>query len=321
MARIRTVKPEFWEDDTIGTLSRDARLLFIAAFNIADDEGLLRWTPAFIKAKAFLYDDDVTVDDVQGLMAELAGADLVYPYRGGQTQQLLAFIVKFRKHQKINRPQPSKLPAPSLQNPATRAMYGRRDDWTCHLCGESINNPPKVIDHMNLSIDHLVPRSAGGSDYPSNLRASHQTCNKRRHTRPLDVSDVTGAVPTSGPHSLSDTVNGSDDVDEPGRDGREGEGEGNGREGERASANPLPPSPRCQRHVDNPTTAPCGGCKDARIAREAWDKGAAERGRDAMLSIRRCQHCDAEGQRYQAGTRHPMTPYRKCDHRPLRSVG
>lgn len=81
-----------------------------------------------------------------------------------------------------------------------------------------------------------------------------------------------------------------------------------------------PPSPRCPQHVDNATSAPCGGCKEARLAREEWDRNAAERSRDEMLTRRRCSHCDADGQRYEDGTRIPMTPYRKCDHRPLRSV-
>jgi hypothetical protein len=54
MARIRTIKPEFWEDDVIGSLSRDARLLFIATLNLADDEGLLRWSAAYLKASAFM---------------------------------------------------------------------------------------------------------------------------------------------------------------------------------------------------------------------------------------------------------------------------
>lgn len=81
-----------------------------------------------------------------------------------------------------------------------------------------------------------------------------------------------------------------------------------------------PPSPRCPQHVDKPTTAPCGGCKEARLVREAWDRRASERSRDDMLARRRCPHCDADGQRYEPDSRVPMTPYVRCDHRPLRSV-
>lgn len=186
MARIRTVKPELWEDEVVGTLSREARLLFIATFNLADDEGLLRWTAPYIKASAFMYDDDLNVNDVAGIMAELTNAGLLFPYIGGVARQQMAVVVKFRKHQRINRPQKSKLPPPSLQNPQVRYMYGRRDDWTCHLCGGPIPEKPVEDDRFNLSIDHLTAQVDGGSDHPSNLRAAHQSCNKSRRERPVD---------------------------------------------------------------------------------------------------------------------------------------
>ena len=71
MARIRTVKPEFWESETIASLSRDARLLLICCFNLADDEGLLRWSPSYLKSAAFIYDDDLLTESVSELMDEL----------------------------------------------------------------------------------------------------------------------------------------------------------------------------------------------------------------------------------------------------------
>ena len=40
MARIRTIKPEFPQSETIGKLSREARLLFIQLWTLADDEGM-----------------------------------------------------------------------------------------------------------------------------------------------------------------------------------------------------------------------------------------------------------------------------------------
>lgn len=116
MARIRTVKPEFWEDEDLGCISRDARLLFIACFNIADDEGRMRWNPTFIKSKAFLYDDDLSLEDVARLMAELEEGGFVAPYIGGKASQRLAVVVNFLRHQKINRPQPSKIPAPDTDS-------------------------------------------------------------------------------------------------------------------------------------------------------------------------------------------------------------
>ena len=112
MPRIRTVKPEYWEDEVIGCLPRDARLLFIATWNLADDEGRLRWSAPYLKASAFMFDDDLSVDDVEALMACLTDAGLVRTYRAGKANQLLAVVVNFLRHQKVNRPLPSKLPPP-----------------------------------------------------------------------------------------------------------------------------------------------------------------------------------------------------------------
>lgn len=198
MPRIRTVKPDFWEDETVGACTRDARLLFVATFNMADDEGLLRWTPDYVKAQAFMYDDDLTSSDCAALMLELTESGLIYPYRGGKTQQRLAWIVNFRKHQKINRPQPSKLSPPSLQQAEVILTLARRDGFTCHLCGlptlEQMapysGNPYDVGSGPDLqciqpSPDHVAPQANGGDHCPSNLRTAHLGCNKARRDRPL----------------------------------------------------------------------------------------------------------------------------------------
>lgn len=209
MARIRTVKPELWEDEVVGTLSREARLLFIATFNLADDEGLLRWTAPYIKASAFMYDDDLNVGDVAGVMAELTNSGLLFPYIGGMARQQMAVVVKFRKHQRINRPQKSKLPPPSLQNTEVRRMYGRRDGWACHLCGGPIPEKPVGDDRFNLSIDYLAAQGSGGSEHPSNLRAAHQACVEGRGNRPAEgfrTPPQTQGGSYSGSHSLNPSL-------------------------------------------------------------------------------------------------------------------
>lgn len=45
--------------------------------------------------------------------------------------------------------------------------------------------------------------------------------------------------------------------------------EGSSRGGNSPSVD-APPSPHCPRHRDNPTDAPCRGCRDARLEFEAW---------------------------------------------------
>lgn len=226
MSRIRTVKPEFWEDETVGTLSREARLLFLATLNLADDEGLLRWNAEFLKASAFIYDSDITGIMVSGYMAELVSSELIFPYVAGRVRQDLAWIVMFRRHQKINKPQPGKLPPPNIQNLDVKSIYAKRDRWSCHLCHKTIPNPSTHDNRaLMLSLDHILPQIQGGTDYPSNLACAHSGCNSARGERPIaDFKE---------PFSLKAMNDSGNDSGNSSRTGSPTEGKGREREGNR----------------------------------------------------------------------------------------
>jgi hypothetical protein len=260
MPRIRTVKPELWEDELLGVMPRDARLLFIATFNMADDEGILRWTPAYIKAQAFMYDDDLSIADVGKLMHCLTDAGLIYPYISGAARQQMAVVVNFRKHQRINRPQKSKLLPPSLGAWQAREMYARRDGWACQLCGGEIPRRLVVNDDHNLAIDHIRPVAAGGTDHPSNVRAAHQVCERSRRgcpdgeefIPPAGLAFLEDSLNESVNRSVNDSVNKSDSEstrDRPTDTARDISSmnhsltEGKGREGNREGKG-TPPTPR-----------------------------------------------------------------------------
>jgi hypothetical protein len=110
MARIRTVKPEFFSDPDLGRLSLPARHLYLATWCFADDEGRLPADARLMKSQAFPYDDSLTVRKVERLIAELVELHKAVPYTVAGIDYLL--LTNFRRHQKINRPQPAKYPAP-----------------------------------------------------------------------------------------------------------------------------------------------------------------------------------------------------------------
>ena len=113
MARIRTIKPDFWTDEKIGKISIPARLLFIGTWNFSDDSGQLRWTPAYIKAQIFAYNEEISLAMVRTWMAELEQIGVVEPYRS-ESDESLAIVKKFLKHQVINKPSKIRLPGPHL---------------------------------------------------------------------------------------------------------------------------------------------------------------------------------------------------------------
>lgn len=54
-----------------------------------------------------------------------------------------------------------------------RARFYKKDP-TCALCGEHIE------DVRKSNIDHIVPKSKGGSNSNSNLQLTHKTCNRAK---------------------------------------------------------------------------------------------------------------------------------------------
>lgn len=61
-----------------------------------------------------------------------------------------------------------------------------RDNHLCHLCWLPAD-PTQVVPHPDApTLDHVVPRSRGGSDDPSNLRCAHFRCNCLRGDQLLD---------------------------------------------------------------------------------------------------------------------------------------
>ena len=56
MARIRTIKPKFWDDTKIGRISRDARLLYMGLWSFSDDIGVVIGDTIWLKSKIFPYE-------------------------------------------------------------------------------------------------------------------------------------------------------------------------------------------------------------------------------------------------------------------------
>jgi hypothetical protein len=98
MARIRTIKPDFWTDEKLTECSVTARLLFIATWNFADDQGNLDRSPKQLKARAFPIDNI----DCEPLLQELMAQGVLIEYSVNDKKYL--HIQKFKDHQVINRP-------------------------------------------------------------------------------------------------------------------------------------------------------------------------------------------------------------------------
>lgn len=115
MARIRTIKPIFWDDELVGAMTPMVRLTFVGLFSLADDEGRLPGRAVGVRNKLFAYDEQVTIADVEAALLELHNARRIRLY--GDASQRYLEVVNFAKHQRIQKPQPSQYPAPGRHYP------------------------------------------------------------------------------------------------------------------------------------------------------------------------------------------------------------
>lgn len=113
MPRIRSIKPEFWTDRKLARCSRDARLLYISMWNHADEWARLHGDTRYVKGHCLPYDDDLSLQAVERLLAELEQAGRVQRYVIDDDPYL--FLPKLAAHQRLEpNKTPSRLPAPPL---------------------------------------------------------------------------------------------------------------------------------------------------------------------------------------------------------------
>lgn len=101
--RIRTIKPEFWQNEELASVSAEACLLAIALLNYADDEGCFNAHPKLVAASCC----PLREMDVASCLRELEAIGYIETVSVGS--RTLGRIVTFRRHQNIARPSPSSM--------------------------------------------------------------------------------------------------------------------------------------------------------------------------------------------------------------------
>lgn len=177
MARIRTIKPEFWVSEQVVECSTTARLLFIGLWNFCDDAGIHSASPRSLKMEVFP-GDDFTADDVQKLVDELIAAGLLVFYEVGGKGY---WKVTGWHHQKIEKPT-KKHPEPqdsttSLQSFDNHSATTRRPFY------ESSTTEGSLMESNGEEIDASasVPPPPAHTDNPK--PDNPKTGNPKRGTR------------------------------------------------------------------------------------------------------------------------------------------
>jgi HNH endonuclease len=176
MARSRNIKPGFFTNDELAECEPLARLLFAGLWTEADREGRLEDRPKKIKAAILPY-DDCNADE---LLEQLAARGFILRYQSGGA---FIQITGFGKHQDPHyKEKASEIPAPpghadtgktaGASSDALRAEVLARDG-ACRRCQST----------ADLTLDHIIPRSKGGSHAIDNLQTLCRRCNSAKNNR------------------------------------------------------------------------------------------------------------------------------------------
>ncbi|GLY21671.1 hypothetical protein [Micromonospora sp. NBRC 101691] len=112
MARIRSIKPEFWKSEAIAVHTFRARLTFIGLWTYVDDNGVGIDNPKLVAAELFALEDDPreALANVREDLARLHEAGRIRRYTVDGKAYLA--IVNWREHQKIDKPGKPRYPEP-----------------------------------------------------------------------------------------------------------------------------------------------------------------------------------------------------------------
>jgi hypothetical protein len=195
MPRIRTIKPEFWQDEKLGPMAPLPRLVFLGLISMADDTGRVVHNVKMIDAFVFPWTDDTCADALE-LLSE---AGRVVSGLTDSGQRVLE-IANWSRHQKIDKPnmaaalppitapEPSELSTDRRKRKAllasTRDRIFARDGGSCCSCGVTCKRykADKYDAAPNLAeIDHIRAVADGGGDEDANLQLLCLQCNRRKH--------------------------------------------------------------------------------------------------------------------------------------------
>jgi len=152
MARIRSIKPEYWSDATIATFDYFTRLFYIALWNFADDEGRGRALCKELAGFAFPLDDDLPNSEVERALQTIAASGRIMLYESSGVRHFQ--IMKWADHQKVDRASKSRLP-----EPPTDYRGKSRDTIDDSLTELSCSSDPRSLESGVRNLE-----SGGGSE-------------------------------------------------------------------------------------------------------------------------------------------------------------
>ncbi len=194
MARIRSIHPGLWTDETYVSLSPFARLLFLGIWNECDDMGSFEWSPVKLKMR-LLPADSV---DAPALLDELLEARCIMSYEvGGKRYGAVRNFCQYQRPKKPNSVHPQTEVVRNWVNTEARSTRdGGEPDTPSDTSGGELALPSKVSGGEATPPSTRASREPVGKRFPTGGEKSRQ----RKEGGDSSVTDVTGAAaPTIDP--------------------------------------------------------------------------------------------------------------------------
>lgn len=200
MARIRSIKPEFWTDSFMVQLPPLARLIYIALWTAADDHGLIPDEPERLAMEVMPKEDGLVFDDWMQLF-EASGRIDLFAAEDGSTFYRIA---KWLNHQRVDKPSKSRIfregsrkvaiPLETRRKVATKygCQPGETVDAQCYYCGAFGQvhwhrlfggRPSAWVTFPGLELDHLEAEVHGGSGAAGNVVLACRGCNRSKGSK------------------------------------------------------------------------------------------------------------------------------------------
>jgi len=167
MARIRTIKPELPQSESMGRVCREARLTFVLLLTVVDDYGKARASSRMLASLLYPYDDDAP-GLIEGWLGELEREDCVQFYKVDGNTYLR--VTNFTKHQKVDRPTASKIPDPRDNS----RMFARPRE-----ASSTDQDQYQYQDHGSVSVSVSGPVSGEG-DAPPAIASGHTPAGEQQ---------------------------------------------------------------------------------------------------------------------------------------------
>ena len=123
MARSRILKPEFWSDEKLALVPREARLTFAGLWTCSDDYGVTKGHPAWLKSQIFPYDVDLPLEEFGVWLADLERIGVIDPFTANW--ETFFYIRNFSDHQRVDRPSKMRNPPSPADLLASHSLPSR----------------------------------------------------------------------------------------------------------------------------------------------------------------------------------------------------